>query len=314
MPKNSPDVEILLATYQSELFLEELLKSLSIQTHQDFLLTVADDHSTDETIEIVRRCEALFRHPINLIRRPQPTGSAKANFAQLLTESRGKYLFLADHDDIWNADKVQNGLARLRALEDSLGSDTPIITHSDLQVVDALAQPVAPSFWSFKAQNPQRGCDVRTAVFHATVTGCAMAMNRATVLKSGPIPSQAVMHDWWLNLVAATFGKVDFDPQPNLKYRVHGGNVSRPQRVSPWSFFNRRYSLQVVRSKVDKRINQATAFAERFDLEAPPHLREFFADMKRFRDCNAIERRRMMVRHNMWMPGIWRNAGLFLAV
>lgn len=314
MKRDTPTVEVLLATYQSERFLEELLNSLANQTYTEFQLTVADDASTDATLDILNRCAPLFRQKVKVIRRPQPTGSAQANFAQLLMESQGDYIFLADHDDVWDEDKIETGLKRLRSLEDQVGSDTPVITHSDLRVVDADAQPKAPSLWRLKAIDPELGCDLRTAVVHATVTGCAMAMNRATIARCGPIPPEAIMHDWWLNLVAAAFGRVDFDPQPRLRYRVHGSNVSRPRPPSPWPILRQRQALQVLRTKVARRMDQAHAFAERFGPAAPPPLAEFLADLRQFPGLGPIARRKMLIQHSMWMPGLWRNAGLLVAV
>jgi len=56
------------------------------------------------------------------------------------------------------------------------------------------------------------------------VTGCAMLINRSLLKMSLPIPSEAIMHDWWIALIASAYGKTFQIYQPLVKYRQHGTN------------------------------------------------------------------------------------------
>ena len=47
-------VDILLATYNGEKYISQQIYSLLAQTHQDWNLYVADDGSTDNTLEIIK--------------------------------------------------------------------------------------------------------------------------------------------------------------------------------------------------------------------------------------------------------------------
>jgi len=51
---------------------------------------------------------------------------------------------------------------------------------------------------------------------HNVVTGCTMLINRALLKLASPIPKEAIMHDWWISLVASSFGKLIFLPKPTL--------------------------------------------------------------------------------------------------
>src|SRR5689334_1945862 len=106
-------VDVLLATRNSERFLEPMLRSLAVQTHRDFNLIVGDDASSDRTVEIIRSFIASFERPVTLVERRVPSGSATANFASLLAQSRGDYVLLADHDDVWMPDKISEAVRRL---------------------------------------------------------------------------------------------------------------------------------------------------------------------------------------------------------
>jgi hypothetical protein len=57
--------------------------------------------------------------------------------------------------------------------------------------------------------------------------GCTMALNRPALdlLRSVHWPRAAIMHDWRCYLVVSAFGRVIYDPQPVLAYRLHGANT-----------------------------------------------------------------------------------------
>jgi hypothetical protein len=58
-----------------------------------------------------------------------------------------------------------------------------------------------------------------------TVTGCTALCNEALLMRALPVPAQAVMHDWWLALVAGAFGRLSYIDAPLLQYRQHGANT-----------------------------------------------------------------------------------------
>ena len=53
------------------------------------------------------------------------------------------------------------------------------------------------------------------------IPGCAMIFNSALREMTGIIPTQAYMHDWWVALLAASFGKIFLVNEPLIKYRQH---------------------------------------------------------------------------------------------
>lgn len=307
-----PRIEVLLATYNSARFLRPMLQSLATQTERDFHLVVSDDRSGDETVAILESMRDTFANPVEIRRRDTPSGSAMANFAGLLEAATGDYVLLADHDDIWHPDHIARAVARLRDIEARHGAATPILTHCDLRIIDGEGHETGETLWRLKAIDPAYGTRLNTALLNATVTGCAAAMNRALVTRAGRVPAEAIMHDWWLNLVAAAFGVVDADPEPGVFYRIHGSNVSNPTRVSVTAMARRRAMVQVLRDKMARRLRQGQAFGERFGATLPPAQQRILHDFTAIDGAGFVRRRLLCLRGGFRFPDPWRTAALWL--
>lgn len=307
-------VEVLLATRDSAAYLRPLLDSLVAQSHDDFTLVVGDDVSRDETPAIIEEMAPRFRRAPVVRRRDRPSGSASANFSALLADCDADYALLADHDDVWAPDKIERALERIRAVEARVGADVPVLVHGDLKVVDAALNPIAASYWRFKSISPGHGVRLNTALMHATVTGCTAAMNRALLRRLKPTPPEAIMHDWWINLTAAAFGAVDYDPELRILYRVHGANVSQPRRVSALAMLSRLDKATGARRAIRRRVEQAQAFLDAYGPELPPAARDVVENFAGIGAAGPLGRRLRLWRGGHFFPKPWRNVAAFPSV
>lgn len=55
MENNSGKVAILMATYNGGKYLKQQLNSILKQTYQNFVLFISDDHSSDNTLDIINQ-------------------------------------------------------------------------------------------------------------------------------------------------------------------------------------------------------------------------------------------------------------------
>ncbi len=155
-----------------------------------------------------------------------PTG-VLTNFSALMKaafQKGAQYVFCCDQDDVWEPNKLEVMLARLKQLEGTK-EKAPSLAHHDLSVVDESLNPVAGSFIELMQLQPSDEHDPQRLISRNEVTGCAMACNRALLEIAVPIPEQAVMHDWWLALCAGYFGRMAYVPDKLVKYRQHGANA-----------------------------------------------------------------------------------------
>ncbi len=233
-PAAAGSIEIALATYNSERFLPEQLDSLFAQSVQNFVLLVADDGSSDGTMDIVADYANRFPERIRVVARdPQPLGPL-GNFARLIDAASADYLMFCDHDDVWLPDKIALSLARMAELENARGRATPLLVHSDLVVVDERLGTLSPSLFAYARIDPSRN-GVVSLLTRNVVTGCTVLANRALYQAARPVPAQATMHDHWLALVASSLGGITWLDEPTILYRQHGRNaigVSSPVHAS----------------------------------------------------------------------------------
>ena len=218
-------VDILLAAYNGRRFLPELLVSVSQQTFQDFRLLYQDDGSDDGTQELLAQWTAKDSSFVPAQNQEAHLG-AKGNFFSLLTQSEADRILLCDQDDIWEAEKTAILLQACDQAESALGSRTPVLIHSDAAVVDENSQQISPSFFRLQGWDPT-ATDLPHLLVQNNATGCTMLLNRPLadlVIRHGD-PEKMFMHDWFIALTAASFGKVIFLDQPLVHYRQHGGNT-----------------------------------------------------------------------------------------
>jgi hypothetical protein len=147
-----------------------------------------------------------------------------ANVNCLLRATKAPYVALADQDDFWFPQKLEKSLKRLQQMEDQCGVETPLLVHSDLQLVDKDGTPLGYSYLKRQRLDPLRTESVDLALTNV-VTGCTVLLNRGLLEKALPIPFQALMHDWWLALVASAFGRIEFLSHSTVQYRQHGANL-----------------------------------------------------------------------------------------
>jgi glycosyltransferase involved in cell wall biosynthesis len=219
-------IYVVLATYHGERFLGEQLDSLLAQRYPLWRLLLRDDGSRDATAEVAARYAA--RDPrIRLLPPSTRNEGPASNFADLLQAAYAEgaeYVLLMDQDDIWLPDKIGEELSAMRAAEIRQGSGIPILVHSDLALVDRDGRLLGTSFMRYQRIRNESAEPLRTLLVLNYVTGCTVLVNRPLLAVALPIPSQAMMHDWWLALIAAASGSIVYLPQATVYYRQHGAN------------------------------------------------------------------------------------------
>ena len=215
-------VDILLGTYNGALYIQEQIESILNQSYTNWKLIIRDDGSNDTTKEILQTYEEKYPDKITIQNDNDNNLGTALNFSKLLETSNAPYLMFCDQDDIWLANKIELTLKKMLNMERSAPL-TPILIHTDLKVVNSDLNIISDSYWSFQGIDPEY-CTLNRLLVQNTITGCTVMINRELADLAYPIPAEAIMHDWWLGLVAASFGKIGTINEGTVMYRQHSGN------------------------------------------------------------------------------------------
>lgn len=217
--------QILLAVYNGEKHLPELLRSLRAQTDPEFSVLVQDDGSDDATPSLLAE---LFQQDSRFSsgsESGQHLGAA-GNFLSMIRQADADMVFLCDQDDVWLPEKVAVLKQAMADAEIRFGSGVPLLVHSDCLLMDETGTEIADSFFRHQGWDPAAVTLPRLLVQN-NVTGCTLVMNRplARLVAEHGRAKDLFMHDWFIALTAASFGHIVFVDRPLTAYRQHPGNA-----------------------------------------------------------------------------------------
>lgn len=279
-------VLVLLPVYNGARFLTQQIDSILNQSQVQVFLLCRDDASSDPSAAILQQYRDRFPAQVHLLQDGQGNLGASGNFSCLMQaalafqlpgagEARpALYIALSDQDDLWHRDKLATCLAEIQRLE-QLHPGQPALVHSDLRVIADDGSEMAPSMARYQGLQP-RYSGFAAQLLSNTLTGCTSLMNRALLQKGLPVPPEAIMHDWWLSLVASSLGSRSYLDQPLIDYRQHSHNaIGAKAQAQPVVFRSILHRIFDDRHGEIFRLNarQASAYLARFRSELTPRQR-----------------------------------------
>ncbi|MBR2577559.1 MAG: glycosyltransferase, partial [Erysipelotrichaceae bacterium] len=201
-------IEILMPVYNGEKYLAEQLDSLLDQDFEDWHLTISDDGSLDATKEIVSSYVSRYPKKISVHHPYEHFGDAGRHYLHLLSVTDTEYIMFCDQDDVWEKDKISLTFKKMKEEEKE---GVPQLVFTDLKPTDSGLKEIAGSMMSLQDQDPH-DTDYKKLIFSNCITGNTMMINRplrdlALRYKDG---KDIIMHDWWLGIVAARFGRISY--------------------------------------------------------------------------------------------------------
>lgn len=212
-------VDILLATYNGEKYLEAQLESILNQTYSNFRLLISDDCSSDNTKKILEKYKEKDNRIITFFQEKN-LGVIK-NFEFLLKQVENKYYMFSDQDDIWKKNKIEKSIKKMEEFNCDL-------VYTDLEVVDENLNVIYSSYWKLKGiyKKIKKYNNFESLYLNNFITGCTIISKKEFIEKVLPLPntSKYVLHDYWIPLIISQYGKIDYIEEPLIKYRQHKNN------------------------------------------------------------------------------------------
>lgn len=210
-------VYILLSTYNGEKYIRKQVESLLMQNYKNLFVDIRDDGSEDATIQYLHELknECCSNVTIHI----EKNIGYKRSFLELLYSAPEADIYMfCDQDDVWEKDKVQAAVEKLKGLE------TPAIYTSNVRYCDEKLQVIGDSNFYNNEQ-------IWRALLYNQAVGCTIAMNNELRKQIMRVPIENInfdnmySHDCWVyRICAAIGGRCIFDSTPHILYRQHENN------------------------------------------------------------------------------------------
>lgn len=290
-----PDVKVLMSTFNGESWLREQLESIHKQVNVKIELFIRDDGSTDKTKEILNSLNLSFNDSLD---EENNLGPGKSFLKLIKSVKCQDFIALADQDDIWFPDKIYQAtqlLAPHRNVPALYCSNVQFSSNNSLNFeISNLPNPTLP-----------------LSFFQNSAMGCTIVFNKKAheILKecSG---RGMIMHDWYIFLIIMSTGKVIFDPEPHISYRLHENQfVGWKRKRSAKTIF----SLEVLR----KVLNQSQSIREEFESKLTPQAREALDKLVSIRSARFMKRAALLSQVDLNFRGnpledLWTRVRLLL--
>ena len=233
---NKNKIAILLATYNSEIYLSEQIYSIISQDYFDWTLYIRDDGSMDSTLDIIQYFTSKYQN-IKLLTDDKNHRGPMASFAWMMERVSSEYYMFCDHDDIWLPYKISLSFSRIKKLEIDhpsqailIGTNLKIINKEKLIVSDSMFKYAGIDLNWFRK-------DIDYLYVANPFVGCTLFFNDIARNSTLPIDKNAIMHDWWMALKISSCGVLDIIDEPTILYRLHGDNTCGTQIVGPLNYY-----------------------------------------------------------------------------
>lgn len=214
-------ISIVLSTFNGSKYIIEQLDTLRKQTRPAEEVLISDDASTDDTVQIIEDYIAKYELDNWLIRKNKENQGWKTNFARLLEDATGDFIFLCDQDDIWHLDKIQKMSEIMESNEKILllaSNYTPFYLGEGVQIkldksdLDNSQIVYQPNFLN--------------NFFHIRRPGCVYAVNKKIIPYFLKTRSNEDAHDALLWRLASLLNGLYIYSYSTIDFRRHDDNAT----------------------------------------------------------------------------------------
>ena len=216
-------IDILLSTYNGEKFLSKQIESIIAQTYRDWHLIIRDDGSSDNTLSIINDFIVNYPNRIDLVDKGSFNLGSTKSFERLLDFVKSDYFMFSDQDDIWCENKIEKTLFEMHRMERLHGRNIPLMVCTDARCIDTKGNVISSSFFDSQKFIDTTNRDINLLALNV-VQGSTTLMNRKVLDYVRPFPKY-VIHDQWMAVITAHYGKVFYLHEQLLLYRQHEHNV-----------------------------------------------------------------------------------------
>ena len=216
-------ISVAMTSYNGEKYIEEQLNSIINQTVCVDEIVVVDDKSLDGTVDVIKNvisdCDKGIK--IRLIENDVNLGYTM-NFYKAIGQTTGDYIFLADQDDVWENNKVEILIGKMKGL------DAEVIC-SNFDVIDENGVQSGRHYYiSEFIENAKEGVttiSLMRLMLGNVSQGCTYCFTKKVQSIYLDICYEEIIHDYQILMIGAAMKKAYFLNEKLIHYRIHGNNA-----------------------------------------------------------------------------------------
>lgn len=225
---NGIRASVAMAVYNGEKYIEEQLDSILAMLGNEDEIVISYDESIDKTYEIICR----YRDNDDRIKVVKNANkSVESNFNNAVEHCTGKYIFLADQDDVWIEDKINLMVSYMEnnpnvkvVIADGYITDEKLVKKTEI----------------FEEYNTSASA-IRNFV-KGTYLGCQMAFCADIKKYVWPVKTNPPLpHDLWLGVMGARYGKVVLLKDKTILHRMHEANYTHTSKMKLFQVIKNRW-------------------------------------------------------------------------
>jgi glycosyltransferase involved in cell wall biosynthesis len=234
----SPKISVVIPVYNCEDYVAEAVTSVLSQTFQGLELLLADDGSTDRSLDILTHFAQQNPGKVRVLTHPNHRHcgvSASRNLC--IHQAAGEYVAFLDADDVWYPEKLERQLAVLEAYP-HIG-----VVYCPLSVIDEHGHSTTAMHGTHTVATGTPG-EIENAFkrffsISMTMWAGSTALIRKDLLLKTSLFDKDMTHgeDAVLSIKLAYLAPIYLFPQPLAAYRIHSSNAS-------WHFMTRGAQAQ----------------------------------------------------------------------
>lgn len=214
----NPKVNIILATYNGEQFIEQQLDSIMNQTYDNIDIYVRDDGSKDNTVSVINKYKEKSSRKIYLLENGGMNLRCPGSFYEILNRcEKAEYYALCDQDDIWYPQKIQWAVEKMEREQ----KDIPLLYYTACDYSTERGEVIR------KSPKQKKNMQLKDVLFYTPGSGFTMVLNEKArqdfVVNAKPGPE---LHDRWLARCAVCFGKLLYDERSSASHIRHEAAVT----------------------------------------------------------------------------------------
>lgn len=204
---------VCLASYRGGRYIKEQLDSILAQLGPDDELVIVDDASPDDT---VRQIKTFDDGRICLVESAVNQGYVRS-FEQAVLAARGRYILLADQDDVWMPGRVELMVSTLQSTE---------VVASNFDVLGNGGRPKIPRLRSKDSRRHAANL-LGVLIGYRAYYGCCMGFRREVLPIFAPVPRYLnESHDLWLAICGNLARSIQHLDDSTLLRRIHEDNAT----------------------------------------------------------------------------------------